>query len=252
MKLTILGSGSAIPVKHRNPAAYLLDIGEDTVLIDSGSGACRQIARADREINEISKVFYTHFHIDHIGDLPSLLFAIKNSDFDSTNTRLDIYAHKNFRKFINKYEQLYGDWIFNPDYPYRFSPIEKPGMEFEDFNLYTFSANHNPESLILRFENKAGRSLVYTGDTDFCEQLVQAAHNADLLLIECSFPDEYEVEGHLSPKKVRKVVELANPKKVVLTHLYPQNDNDTLIERVGLKDDSIIQVASDFDCIDIS
>ncbi|MCF7885524.1 MAG: ribonuclease Z [Candidatus Marinimicrobia bacterium] len=251
MELTILGSGSAIPVADRNPAAYLLDVEGETILIDSGTGACRQIAKAGRELKEINKVFYSHFHIDHIGELPSLLFAIKNSDFEATNTSLKIYAHKNFKKFIDNYSELYGDWIKNPDYPYEFHPLVKPKIEFNSFTLFTFPANHNPESLIFRFETKDGKSLVYTGDTDFCQELINAAQDTDLLLTECSFPDSYEVKGHMSPKKVKQVIELAQPKQTLLTHLYPQNDNSSLIERVGCADEHKLSVAKDLDIIKI-
>ncbi|HMA62233.1 MAG TPA: ribonuclease Z [bacterium] len=251
MKLTILGSGSAIPVPERNPASYLLDIGGQTVLLDSGSGASRQIARAGRTIKEISKLFYTHFHIDHIGDLPSLLFAIKNSDFAASTTSLDIYAHQNFMQFLATFENLYGDWIKNPDYPYEFHPLEGKAVEFDNFVLKLFPANHNPESLIFRFESRSGKSLVYTGDTDYCDSLVKAARNADLLLTECSFPDNYDVKGHLSPSKVRKVVKKAKPKQVILTHLYPNNDDSTLIDRIGLKNDRPIKIARDLEVIQV-
>ena len=251
MKLTILGSGSAIPVPDRNPASYLLDIGAQTILLDSGAGASRQISRAGRTIKEISKLFYTHFHIDHIGDLPSILFAIKNSDFGDSTTSLDIYAHQDFMKFLTTFENLYGDWIRNPDYPYEFHPLNGKVVEFDNFVLKLFPANHNPESLIFRFEDHYGKSLVYTGDTDYCDGLVEAARDADLLLTECSFPDNYDVQGHLSPSKVRKVVKKANPKQVVLTHLYPNNDDSTLIERIGLKNDRAIKKARDLEEIQV-
>ena len=251
MQLTILGSGSAIPVADRNPAAYLLDIDGETILIDSGSGTNRQIVKAGRELKDISKVFYSHFHIDHVGDLPSLLFAIKNSDFAATNTSLDIYAHEKFGQLMKKYEDLYGSWIKNPDYPYQFKPINKNELEFENFTLKSYPANHNPESLIYRFESKAGKSLVYTGDTDYSDELIKAAQDADVLLIECSFPDNYEVEGHMSPGKIRKVFNNAQPKNIILTHIYPQNDDGTLVDRVGLEDDSRIRVAQDLDMIEI-
>ncbi|HPB00757.1 MAG TPA: MBL fold metallo-hydrolase, partial [Candidatus Marinimicrobia bacterium] len=66
MHLTILGSGSFLPNEKRNCSGYLLDIGDETLLLDGGSGTLRQIVKAERSVLEVGRVFYSHFHLDHI------------------------------------------------------------------------------------------------------------------------------------------------------------------------------------------
>jgi ribonuclease BN (tRNA processing enzyme) len=73
-----------------------------------------------------------------------------------------------------------------------------------------------------RLEDPAGKSAVYSGDTGFCEEVVQLARGANLLILEASFPDGQEVEGHLTPSQAGRMASLATVERLVLTHFYPE------------------------------
>ncbi|MBW1798645.1 MAG: MBL fold metallo-hydrolase, partial [Deltaproteobacteria bacterium] len=81
---------------------------------------------------------------------------------------------------------------------------------------------HTPESLAYRVEDQHGKNVVYSGDTGFCEELVDLAKGADLLILESSFPDGEEVEGHLTPSQAGRIATLANVNRLVLIHFYPE------------------------------
>jgi ribonuclease BN (tRNA processing enzyme) len=66
-----------------------------------------------------------------------------------------------------------------------------------------------------------GRSLVYSGDTDYCGNIVRLGKEADLLILECSFPEERKKEGHLTPSLAGRIAREAQSKKLLLTHFYP-------------------------------
>jgi ribonuclease BN (tRNA processing enzyme) len=66
-----------------------------------------------------------------------------------------------------------------------------------------------------------GKSIVYSGDTDYCNSLVELASESDLLIVECSFPDEFKVDGHLTPSFAGRVAKESGAKRLLLTHLYP-------------------------------
>jgi ribonuclease BN (tRNA processing enzyme) len=83
---------------------------------------------------------------------------------------------------------------------------------------------HNPESLAYRVTSAAGRSAVYSGDTDYNENLIALSKNADLLICESAFPDDAKTAGHLTPSLAGEIATQANVKTLVLTHLYPQCD----------------------------
>jgi ribonuclease BN (tRNA processing enzyme) len=63
--------------------------------------------------------------------------------------------------------------------------------------------------------------MVYSGDTDYSESIVSLASGCDLLIIECSYPNEIEVSGHLIPKKAAEMARQSGCKKLALTHIYP-------------------------------
>ncbi|MDY6953524.1 MAG: MBL fold metallo-hydrolase, partial [Thermodesulfobacteriota bacterium] len=69
-----------------------------------------------------------------------------------------------------------------------------------------------------------GCSVVYSGDTDLCENLVTLAKDADLLVCESALPDEMKVPGHLTPSLAGHIATRAGVKRLVLTHFYPECD----------------------------
>ena len=77
------------------------------------------------------------------------------------------------------------------------------------------------KSIAYRIEHK-NKVLVYTGDTDYCNKVVEVARNADALLIECSFPDNKKRCAHLTPSLAGKIAKQAKVKQVILTHFYPE------------------------------
>jgi len=75
-----------------------------------------------------------------------------------------------------------------------------------------------------RIENYSGNSLVYSGDTDYNENIITLAHDADVLILECSFQGKRKVPGHLVPTEAAEIAAESNCKKLVLTHFYPPYD----------------------------
>ena len=80
---------------------------------------------------------------------------------------------------------------------------------------------HTPESVALAVQGPEGR-IVYTGDTGPSDELGRWAEGADVLLAECSLPDDRAIAGHLTPASVGRLARVAGPKQLVLTHFYPQ------------------------------
>jgi len=75
MELTVLGSGSAMPVPDRAQAGYLLDDGDRSLLVDCGSGVLGRLAGTDTGYEGVSTVLVTHLHLDHVAALFPLLKA---------------------------------------------------------------------------------------------------------------------------------------------------------------------------------
>jgi ribonuclease BN (tRNA processing enzyme) len=78
---------------------------------------------------------------------------------------------------------------------------------------------HRPESIGVRIEER-GKRVVFSGDTDYSPALAALAADADLLVVECSFPEQ-KVRGHLNLPTLLTVVREARPKRVIMSHLSP-------------------------------
>jgi len=88
--------------------------------------------------------------------------------------------------------------------------------------VHLLPIDHTPHSLAYRIEDPSGKSFVYSGDTGFCNEIVDLAQGSDLLILECSFPDQEEKEGHLTPSLAGRIASLANTKRLLLNHFYPE------------------------------
>ena len=95
---------------------------------------------------------------------------------------------------------------------------------FEDFTVNTLPVEHNPESLAFRISDRRGKSVVFSGDTDYSDNLAVLAAGADLLICESALPDDQKVSGHLTPSLAGRIAARAGVGKLVLTHFYPECD----------------------------
>src|SRR5262245_56975931 len=78
MKLTILGSGTLIPNGSRNSAGYFVELPDARIMLDCGAGTLHALARYGLPWERTTHLFISHFHVDHIGELASLLFAFRH------------------------------------------------------------------------------------------------------------------------------------------------------------------------------
>ena len=72
-KLTILGSGSALPASGRKPTAQVLEHNGKFLLIDCGEGTQSRLRENKISFDKITHIFISHLHGDHYFGLPGLL-----------------------------------------------------------------------------------------------------------------------------------------------------------------------------------
>ncbi len=232
MHITILGSGTCALSLRRSTCSVLMQCKEEKLLFDCGAGTMRRLLEAGTSVHEISFVFLSHFHPDHSGELASFLFSNKYPDGSLRKKPLTLAAGKGVADFFRGLADAYGPWIELDPTLFRIAEMstEQPDQrDFGAFRLRTAPAAHNPESIAFRVESPAGFSIVYSGDTDVCENLVTLAKDADLLICECSLPDAIKVPGHLTPSLAGQMASEAGVKKLVLTHFYPQCDDADIV-----------------------
>ena len=77
------------------------------------------------------------------------------------------------------------------------------------------------ESLAIRLTDAGGTTLVYSSDTGYAESLAEFARGVDLLILECSFYRDKPTVKHLELADAMRIAQLAAPRQLLLTHLYP-------------------------------
>ena len=103
VKITFLGTGSAIPTKERNHSSILVSFANENIIIDCGEGTQRQLRKANISPTKITKILLTHWHGDHILGIPALLQTLGMLNYSGT---LKIYGPKGTKHFMKIIENL--------------------------------------------------------------------------------------------------------------------------------------------------
>jgi len=220
MKLYVLGSGTCIPTIERGPSGLALALGSHLIFFDGGGGSLRQMVKLGLDYRQVDFLCLTHFHPDHVSDLVPFLFAM-NYTVDFTRLLpLHIIGPQGLENFYSRMREIFGQWIASQTYYLYLHQAKEDCLEFPDFSIETLSLLHSDSSIGFRVEAE-GKSIVYSGDTDYCANIVRLGKNAELLILECSFPDERKTKGRLTPSLAGRIAREASCKKLLLTHFYP-------------------------------
>jgi ribonuclease BN (tRNA processing enzyme) len=234
MKVTIIGSGTCVPRLERSACAVLVETGDSKILLDLGPGTMRRLLRCGVSIFEVTHIFISHFHPDHTAELAPLLFASKYPDPSARTRELHLLGGSGLKRFYKNLQGVYGDWIVLPQGRTVLREIDTLGGEtigFDDFTLEARPVVHRPESLAVRIGDAAGKTVTYSGDTDPCPALVEAARRADLFICEAATPDGRKVPGHMTPSLAGAMAAQAQAQRLVLTHLYPECDGVDIVKQ---------------------
>ena len=241
MKINILGSGTMLSDKKRNPSGYLIEQAGDYAMLDFGPGILRQLKSMSVELLSIETIFISHFHLDHCADVFPFLMNRYLID-ETANKNLKIYGPPGLIKWYDTIASTQGAWLTN--YPAILYEITEKQLIWAGMTVSTQRTFHTQNSIAYRF--CAEKRFFYSSDTDYNPELIDFAKNSHLALIECSLPDEQKREGHLTPTEVGQLAALAKVDHLVLTHLYPENDTPDLKSKVAKYFSRKITVAEDF------
>lgn len=246
MRFTALGTGTVALSAQRGCAGYLLEAGSTRLLIDCGSGVTRRLAELAVEWQGITHVALTHFHIDHHGDLPTLVFAWKYGMLPARSAPLEIIGPVGTRGLLERLAAAYGDWLTAPGFPVTVREMT-PEDVFElpgNLRLRCLAVPHTVESVAYSMD-RGGRRIVFTGDTGPSTALAEWAHGCDLLVCECSLPSAMGIPEHLTPEQCGELAATAAPSHLALTHFYPPVERVDIRAIVGVRYAGPLTVAND-------
>jgi ribonuclease BN (tRNA processing enzyme) len=222
MRLTTIGTGTVSPSPVRVCAGHLVNAGSVGVLLDCGSGVVHGLAKAQVDWMAITHVAITHFHADHLSDLAFLIFTWRHGAERPREAPVEIIGPAGIDSLVGRLADAFGTWVRDPGFEVRVRELA-PDEHTElgtDVRLGAVKVPHTDESVAYEVTHR-GHRIVYTGDTGFDEGLGRWAAGCDLLLAECSLPDEREMAIHLTPGRCGELAAVARPRSLVLTHFYP-------------------------------
>lgn len=221
--LTVVGSGTLVPSPDRACASHLVEGEEVSLLLDVGPGAVHGLARQGKRWWALTHLVLTHYHTDHFGDLPHLLFALKWAAPSPRARPLHVLGPPGLRARVEALRDAHGDFIVAPGFPVEYEEVARDATWTDPrgrLRLRFAPTSHTDSSLAVRLE-VGDREVGYTGDTGPDPALGDFFRGVEVLVSECAYADPSDGTGHLSPVSVAAMARRARPRILVLTHLYP-------------------------------
>lgn len=232
VKVTFMGTGAAFSTRRRTNVAILVEEDSTRILAECGPTILYQLDQADSEVGQVRYLFVSHRHGDHILGLPMFLLThllggesgsltiLGSEEVVETGKDLTRLVYPELTKRLDSLS-----WVEMP--ADQFASVElEPSIK-----LSTLPVSHSPHvsALAARLDFQlSGRSLVYTGDTAYTEELADLAAGCDLLVHEANLCEALEpdlkVGGHLGHSTARQAGQTASRagcRILALVHLSP-------------------------------
>jgi len=244
MRLTFLGTGSAMPTGRRAQSGTLLEADEGTLLVDCGSGVLDALARTDAGYEGVDTLLLTHHHLDHVSDVDVLLKA----RWLAGETDLTIAGPPGTAELVTDLLSVHEYMQERMDL--RLVDIETPTFSLAGFDGERTETRHSMRCFAYRLTPSAGGPTVaVSGDSEAFTELVEFADGAAVFVHDCSFPDDVDVSNHPTPESLGTALGAADADlgRVYLTHLYPHTEgrHEEMLASLGEAYDGDVRFAED-------
>lgn len=220
MKLTIAGCGDAFGSGGRLQTCYHVETGDRRFLIDCGATAMIGLNRVGIDPNQVGTIFISHLHGDHYSGL--VWWMIHAHHVARRTAPLTIAGPTGIaQRFATAAEALFpGSTGIARRFELTFVELAAGVIsQVNDIQVLPLEVSHpsGAPSLALRFDVD-GRTLAFSGDTEWVENLLPVARDADLLIVEC-YGLETSVRFHMSWKIIAENLERLAARRVLLVHM---------------------------------
>jgi ribonuclease BN (tRNA processing enzyme) len=223
VEFTFLGCGDAFGSGGRFNTCFHVKAPSATFLIDCGASSMISIRKHDVDPNAVDAILITHLHGDHFGGLP---FFILDAQLGSRRTqKLTIAGPPGLRDRLYLAMEVFFPGSSGVAQKFELDVVEFTPNERSTLGPLTVKPHlvRHPcgaPPLALRVEVD-GKSLCYTGDTEWVDAILDAAKGVDLFVCEVYFEDK-PVRFHLNWQTVRQHLPAIGAKRVVVTHMSPE------------------------------
>ena len=226
MRLTVVGCSGSYPGPDSPASCYLLEQEHDgrtwRVLMDLGSGALGALQRYVDPLG-IDAVLLSHLHADHCLDLCGF-YVMRKYHPDGPQPRLPVWGPSDTAGRMARAYDLPEDPGMTAEFDFR-PWVPGSAVTVGPFTVEAVPVEHPVEAYGLRVAG-GGALVAFSGDSAPCQQLVDVATGADLLLAEASFHHQEDNPPgiHLTGTDCGEVARDAGVGRLVITHVPPWYD----------------------------
>ncbi len=273
-RVTLLGTGAPPPVLNRFGPATLVEVGGKKFIFDAGRGAMQRLHQLQIPFSEISGMFLTHHHSDHlVGFVDLWLTGWIGRPWGKRSVPLKIWGPEGTCQMAEHLPLAFATDIRvrSGNYPALGVKLEATeiteGVAFEEdgVKITAFKVDHGGEALIsfgYRIDYR-GHSAVISGDTRFNENVIRHGEGTDVLIHEVTMAAGKAAENeemirrignnHTFPEEAGEVFARAKPRLAVYTHLllFGSARPEDLIPATRAKYEGPLEVGEDLMQIDI-
>jgi len=229
--LTFLGSGDAFGSGGRFQTCLALRGGGATILLDCGASSLIALKRFGLPPNDVTAVVLSHLHGDHFGGVP---FLVLDGQFSRRTAPLVVAGPPGVRERVERtMEALFpGSTRVERRFTVEYVELaERAPTVVAGATVTAFGVEHasGAPSYALRVAY-GGRTVAYSGDTEWTDALVDAARDADCFACE-AYTFDRKLRFHLDYATVRAQADRLGARRIVLTHMGP-----SMLERRGEAD----------------
>lgn len=258
IRVIACGTGMPMPRLKQAAACFLIELGNgDKFIFDMGTGSMERIYALGIPLDYIDKVFLTHLHMDHMGDLPGFyIYGPQNNRSKplrvwgpggggvrpewGTKAAME-HVEKTWAWMTGTLAGTIDTRAFSMEVTeYDWSKINNVIYEENGVTIRTIPANHLSQAVSFILEWN-GMTLAYSGDTLPNKWWIEETQGVDFAIHECFLtPEQAVLKWKFSPEEAMnaltkihataalfgKVMAMTNPKHAVAYHF--QNDADTL------------------------
>ncbi len=230
MLLTVLGCSGSVPGPESPASGYLVRAGGTTVVLDLGNGTFGALQRY-LDPFDLDGLILSHLHPAPCADVSALTGSRRYHPRRPPRDPLALYGPSEIAQRLAAAYAPSAHELSVTDLSdvYDFRPFGDP-FQIGELEVRAAPVEHLCEAYALRISH-AGWTLVYSGDTGPCPQLVELATGADVLLAEASWPDRPDNPRgvHLSGRDAGEAAAAAGVGRLLITHVPPWTDAEQVL-----------------------
>lgn len=235
MRVTVVGCSGSYPTAGNPGSCYLIEHDGTRVLLDLGSGAFGALAghRDVLDDDALHAVILSHLHADHMVDMAAMHVARTHRPAGPMPP-LTVWGPMGTAQRI---ADVAGTSLVNVERRFTISPlVDGQIIQIGSFEIRIRRMRHSIDAFAVRIE-AGGSVCVYSGDTAMNDALIEIARDADIALIEATWPEPglgqpaWPEGVHLSGREAGQVARRAQVNHLVLTHHAPWADQSLIAEQ---------------------